>query len=539
MRWDEEYDVVVVGSGISGLAGGLAAAKEGARTIVLEKADSLGGSTSWSYGLLWIGTNALAQEQGYKDNRANVKKYMAFLGGHQTDARRLDAYIDSSILALDYFRDAGVKFRVARGVHDHYFGVAPGATEEGRTVEVELISGSELGEWQDRILLPDTTPYRVNLEEAVKWGGVESVDHWDPQTMREREKSDLRGMGVGLVSHFVKCLVDREVPIRAGVGAESLVKDGDRVVGVVTDDGRRIEAKRGVLIAAGGYESNPELVETFEELPGFQSEFPESITGDGLLLGTEVGGTIRMIHNNLATMLGFIVEPEDGSGHAAFRVAGIIELCSPHTLVVNGEGRRFADESYFQTIVPALKEYDCMRHQYRNLPCYLIFDRQFADKYSFAGLPAGAEMPSWVSSAKSLPALAKKLGVDPEGMSATVETFNGFAEEGVDGDFGRGEQRWALAQAVKPTKNRSLGPLEKAPFYGIELKPCGLGSAGLSANEYGQVIHVRGKPIDGLYASGNVAAHNEYGVGYQAGYSLASGMTFSWLAVRHMLGQKN
>ena len=51
----------------------------------------------------------------------------------------------------------------------------------------------------------------------------------------------------------------------------------------------------------------------------------------------------------------------------------------------------------------------------------------------------------------------------------------------------------------------------------------------------GKVIHQRRRPIPGLYASGNAAAATEQGIGYQAGLSLASAMTFSYLAVRHML----
>lgn len=535
MNWDEEYDVVVIGSGISGLSGGLTAAKEGARTIVLEKAKKLGGSTSYSYGLLWVGNNRLARAKGYEDSREEVHTYMNFLGGHQTDQIRLNTYIDQSVLALDYFKAAGVKFRVTQGIHDHYLGIAPGAKEEGRTIEAELISGKELGMWQDRILLPDTTPFRVNAEEAVAWGGVESFDHWDTTIIGQREKKDVRGMGVGLVTHFVKCLTDYGGNIQVGIAAESLVMDGKKVAGVTTNKGRRLKAKQGVILATGGYESNHRLVEAFEEWPQFETQFPASVTGDGLVLGAEIGAAIRVIHNNLATMLGFSVGRKGDPTRKAFRVAGIIELCSPHTLVVNTKGNRFADESYFQSLATTLREYDCMAHEYKNLPCFLIFDHQFVEKFAFAGIPSGSAMPSWVTQADTLRALAESLSIAPEGLSATVQRFNSFAKDGVDRDYGRGKQQWMLARATKPTKNRSLGTIGKAPFYGIELKPTGVGSAGLTTNEFGQVMHIRGMPIEGLYASGNVSAHTEYGVGYQAGYSLTSGMTFGWLAAKHML----
>ena len=74
------------------------------------------------------------------------------------------------------------------------------------------------------------------------------------------------------------------------------------------------------------------------------------------------------------------------------------------------------------------------------------------------------------------------------------------------------------------------------PFYGIALQPAGGSSAGLLTNRHAQVIQQRRRPMPGLYASGNAASATEQGIGYQAGLSLASSMTFSYLAIRHMLG---
>ena len=86
--------------------------------------------------------------------------------------------------------------------------------------------------------------------------------------------------------------------------------------------------------------------------------------------------------------------------------------------------------------------------------------------------------------------------------------------------------------------NSKLGTIEKPPFYGLELHPSlGTSSAGLLTNEYAQVIHQRRRPIPGLYASGVAAARTELGAGYQAGLNLASGMTFSYLAIQHMLNR--
>jgi hypothetical protein len=110
---------------------------------------------------------------------------------------------------------------------------------------------------------------------------------------------------------------------------------------------------------------------------------------------------------------------------------------------------------------------------------------------------------------------------------------------GSDQDFHRGEHQWRLAAATASHGgNPSLGTIEDPPFYGIELRPTSGASVGLLTDRYGRVIHHRRRPIPGLYASGMAAAATEQGIGYQAGLSLASAMTFSYLAVRHMIADQ-
>ena len=96
------------------------------------------------------------------------------------------------------------------------------------------------------------------------------------------------------------------------------------------------------------------------------------------------------------------------------------------------------------------------------------------------------------------------------------------------------DRLWKPTRPDEKYVNPRLGTIRIPPFYGIELHPSAFISHGLLANHHAQVMHARGMPIDGLYAVGNAAAHTEYGVGYQAGYSLSSGMTYGYLAARHM-----
>src|ERR1700726_278926 len=133
MASSDPYDVVVLGSGIAGLAGALAAHELGLRPVVLEKAATLGGGTINSYGLIWVGQNHLAQAAGYSDTRDDVLAYMRFLGGGSADESRMAAFVERSPEALRFFEACGVRFRLIHGLSDHYYGTAPGVHAVGRS----------------------------------------------------------------------------------------------------------------------------------------------------------------------------------------------------------------------------------------------------------------------------------------------------------------------------------------------------------------------------------------------------------------------
>ena len=382
----------------------------------------------------------------------------------------------------------------------------------------------------------------MTAEEQITWGGINSFSRWDQDLVRERKRQDMRGKGLGLISHFLKVLRARSVPVLTDQHVESLAIENHRVTGVVMRSGESIRARKGVILATGTYSANPQMSWEFEQLPGVAKEAsslaPASLTGDGLVLGAEIGGILHKIENSLRVMLSYTIPPEMSGETATCVHAGIVEMCSPHTMVVNRYGMRFADETFFQGIVPQLRLFDPLRHEYPNLPAYLIFDAQYLKKYSFANQPVGSEVPKTVSRAGNLSELAAKLGIDRDHLEKTVCRFNSFVETGTDDDFHRGENQWKLASAKAARgTNGSLGTIEEPPFYGVELHPAGGSSVGLLADVRGQVIQRR-HPIPGLYASGNVAAATEHGVGYQAGLSLASSMTVSYLAVRHMIDRR-
>jgi 3-oxosteroid 1-dehydrogenase len=537
---ESTYDVIILGSGIAGLSAALAAHEAGLKTVLLEKSDLIGGCTTNSYGLIWVGNNHLQLRSGLRDRREDIVDYLRYLGGGEHNDERMITFVDRSPAILKQFADWGIGFRLVCGVTDHYFGLAPGASAEGRTLETELISGFDLGDWKDRVVIPADVPCYVTAEEQVAWGGMNRFSQWDQHIVGERKARDMRGKGLGLVCHFVKALCRRKVSILTGQNVERLLFDGDRVTGVRMENGATITAVKGVMLATGGYDSNVDLARHLEGLPDLVPMGPPSLMGDGLQLGAEIGATIRRIQNSLYLMLGYTVPSKDPGKPPVSCRAGIVELFCPHTLIVNRSGNRFADESFFQGIVPRLRQFDALTHEFPNIPCYLILDQQYLNRFSFANRPVGAPVPDTIPRADNLPDLADKLGIKAETFLSTIERFNSFARSGIDEDFHRGELKWKLAShESRAGRNPALGTIEVPPFYGIELLPSVGNSSGLLANCNGQVMHQRRHPIKGLYASGVVAVRDESGAGYQAGLTLAAAMIFSYLAVQHMSAGAN
>src|SRR6185312_5423523 len=109
-----DFDVVVVGSGLAGCAAALAAADHGLRTVVLEKGALAGGKTAWSNGGMWIPGNDFARDAGIEDSLEEAREYMRFLGaGFEVEAN-LNAYVDGANDALRYFSGLGLKFQLVR-----------------------------------------------------------------------------------------------------------------------------------------------------------------------------------------------------------------------------------------------------------------------------------------------------------------------------------------------------------------------------------------------------------------------------------------
>jgi succinate dehydrogenase/fumarate reductase flavoprotein subunit len=539
-RVADSYDVIVAGSGIAGLSAALAAAESGLSVAVFEKDCVIGGGTSLSYGGIWVGCNHIAKASGIEDSLEAVREYMRFVAGGSADDELLETFIQNSPAIAEFYQGCGIKFQLTRGFADHYYPIAPGSVSTGRMFEPEPISLDEVGDLGPRIRDPIVDPRLLTVEEISRWGGMTNHPNWDHAVIEHRKKNRIRANGPALIIHFVKALKDRDISIFLNTPIESLERADHGVSGARLLKGRLVRATKGVVLATGGWEGDPVLAHEFEAAPEAHPTFPPAISGDGWKLAVKMGASTALIRNNLAIILGFPVPPSQGATESEFRLAQILECLCPHTVIVNSNGERFSDETYFQETAEELRRFDIVERKYRNLPCYLIFDSQYVEAFSFCGGPVGAMPPQWVERADTMGGLADCLKISREGLESTVARFNGFARQGRDEDFHRGEKRASMTRrdAIKVGNpvNQRLGTLEKPPFFGIRLYPgVFVSSGGVRINRHGQAVDAQGCAIPKLYAIGNTAAHLEYGIGYQAGYSLASGMTFGYLAVQHMI----
>ncbi len=544
-KWDLTVDVVAVGSGLGGLTAAIVAHDEGKKAVVLEKAPKLGGVCAYSGGELFVPANHLQEAAGIRDSRDQGLAYLRFLAGGYADPELQATLLDVGRLAARYVQEkAGVRWKLIKGFPDYHYPRAPGTLGEGRYLEVHLFKGSELGEWQSKTYLSPHMPNGIDHDELFAWGGFVNVMKWDFGLMARRYKQDLRGFGPGMMAYFVKAaMVDRAIPAYLETPVRELVVEDGVVVGVRAERAGKdffVRARRGVVLAAGGYDWAPEVARYFEQLPEWSSMVQPSVSGDAMVMGGEVGAAIAAVPPcNLGLFFGYRVPGEEHDGRPLWR--GSWEGGFPHAIWVNAAGQRFGDESFYRDYLPKTRAWDGVTQTQPNFPPYLIFDSNYRAKYPLGTFLPGQDLPEELVARADTPGeLARKLGIDASGLEATIRRWNALAEGGADTDFGRGTYPWAaMMTGDRDRPHPNLGPLDKAPYYGLRLgvASVGVNAAGLKTNAHGQVMHVRGRPIEGLYAAGNSAAPLDIGAGYQSGLSNLRGLAGGYAAAKHASGK--
>lgn len=533
------YDVVVVGSGAAAFATAIGAADRGLGVLMLESTDKWGGSTAMSGGGLWMPDNPLMRRDGAGDSREEALTYLETTVGDEgraTSPERKEAFVDGVGDFVDLTERYGVQWARAKDYPDYYPELPGGKI--GRGIEARPFDLDRIGDAAKtlRLLLPLPLMTDDVWEIGRAWSTVGGMTRGVRVAGRilgglVRGKK-LAGIGAGLAASLYEVAVQQlgvELWLDSPV-VDLEVEDG-RVVGVVARrDGAqvRIGARRGVMLAAGGFDHNEDWRQKHHGIEGDPSGAPGNL-GQVHEIAARHGAALELMDD---AWWGASVSPV-GDHDPGFIVG---ERALPYTIMVDSQGRRFANEAEsYVDLGHHMLEHDKdgaywiiseARHARRYLRNYAL-DPRANKKLEEAGL---------LVKARTLAELADKAGFDPQAFREQIQRFNGFARSGVDGDFGKGNSaydRYYGDPTVRP--NPCLGPIEKGPFSAYRVVIGDLGTkGGVLTDQHARALREDGSVIEGLYAAGNVSA-SVMGRTYPGpGSTIAPASVFGLRGGRHM-----
>lgn len=499
---DSDADVIVVGSGGAALAAALAAHDAGARVRVVERTDSVGGTTAVSGGGVWMPCNHVS---GAGDSREEAFSYMTRLSAGRASEELLRRYVEEGpgvIAALE----ERTKLRFQAISWPDYHPEMEGARPAGRMIEPALFDTSLLGDWAKRLRRAPVLGLPLTLQEStVDWTPSYTPERYDAGEIKRRVDAHQVACGQALVAGLLEGCLARGIEPVLGARAVELIGRGGAVAGLVVEqDGRRTAARaRAVVLASGGYEWNAAMCSHF--LPGSLTHptSPPANEGDALLMAMEVGADLANMNEAWWYPAGAVTGEEYEGRQLARFIA--VERTAPHSIIVDRFGRRFVNEAAnYNDMQKAFFAYDANEAAPRHLPCWVIFDHQYRSRYPVITLRPGAPDPDWLSVSETLGGLAAKTGIDPMGFCETVQRWNRFVAEGRDRDFGRGESLYDRFHGDPAAIHPTLGSIERPPYYACCVYLGAVGtSGGPRIDAKGRVQHVRDRPIPGLYGAGN------------------------------------
>lgn len=551
-NWDTSVDLLIAGSGGGGMVAALAALDSGIEPLVLEKQSLVGGSTGMSGGMIWLPDNPLMRAAGIDDSIGDALAYfdavVGDIGAASSPARR-EMFLSAGSEMIELLLRHGVRLMRCPGWTDYYPN-HKGGNVAGRAVEGVPFDASALGEWSDKV----QPAMAKNYGFVLTTNELRSVQYFNRSarafvvamrvfartaTARLRRREVLTN-GASLIGQILAGLrrLTGEPPIWLDSAMQDLIVEDGRVAGARVVRGGtalNVQARRGVLLAAGGFGHNAEMRRRYSAAQPNEGKWSIANAGDtGEVLQTamRLGAQTDLLDEAWWLPMVFIADPvaaSIGSGRQR-----------PGAIYVDGTGRRFCNESNSYVEVG--------KAMYANqaVPCWQIFDHGYIERYVAGANPLRKRrVPETliergaIKRADTVGELAGRVNLPAAELEHTVKRFNEFAAEGLDPDFGRGQSAYNHClgdPGYRP--NAAIGPLDRAPYYATRVFPGDVGTCGgLITDEQAQVLDERGRVIDGLYATGNITATVMGRKYLGAGGSIANTMVFGYVAARRAAGR--
>jgi 3-oxosteroid 1-dehydrogenase len=536
MTPDDSCDVLVIGSGSAALSAALRAAKGGLSVIVAEKSDKLGGTSAMSGAGVWIPANHIAREAGVDDSEDEALTYIRAAsptGWQAVEDDLWQAFVRNAPRMLKFL---GAATPLTFGLINEPDPIAEvaGGKSFGRMLTPDILSRRILGRYAGQLrrsTLPHIFKYQEIVDHDIYHHPIRAgLTLWPKLLWRWLTNSG--GQGTALMTGMLKGCLDAGCRVETQLRAVELLTDerDGAIIGAAfaTPQGTRrtIRARRGVVLATGGFEWDAGLLQQHFSGPLDRLGSPRTNEGDGQKLAASVGAQLdRMDQANVHPCLPTRYE---GQSHGL----PMVFQAEPHSIVINRDGRRFVSESDFN-IGEAMDARDPDTGAPVHLPVWLIADARFLTR-SVAFTWYARMDKGWVIKAPTLDELAARISVDADALKETVARFNGFCDAGHDADFKRGESAWESYKSHGP--EGKLGRIDQAPFVALSMNRSILGTkGGARTNARGQVVRPDGSIITGLYAAG-LAMANPFGTrSIGAGTTIGPNLTWGYICAETLL----
>lgn len=550
----DSCDLLVVGSGAAGMAAAISARHHGLNPVIIEKSEYFGGSTAVSGGAIWVPGNPIAAAAGMTDSREAARRYIQGEAGNLFNPELVDAFLDKGPEAIGFFHEKTALKMTHRVFSPDYHSDAEGAAEGGRSVDALDYDGKKLGKnlyrmrppYADFTILGGMPLGRPDIYHFLRMARSPKSAAYATKIIAKYALDRLTWgrntrlvMGAAVSGRLAETVFALNIPLCTGHELIRLVQDDTgRVTGAEVKGPRglrRISARKGVVLAAGGYpHDTARRAQTFDHvkrgLPHY-SMSPTGGTGGAIAAAEAVGAAFVETNSNGGFWTPVSLLPNADGTKRPFPHL-FLDRAKPGVIAVGHDGARFVNEAssyhdFVQGLIAKL-----LAESQRS--AWLVADHRAVRRY---GLGAAHAFPArigkhiasgYLKRDTTVEGLARQCGIDPQALARTIAGFNADAARGEDPAFGKGStsyQRYLGDAENQP--NPCLRPLQ-GPFYAIEIYPGDIGtSMGLDITGKGEVKDRAGNVIQGLYACGNdvnsIMSGSYPGPGITLGPALAFG----------------